>query len=86
MLTLPKEISCIKIDFAHELLEINGIRFSDPVVVGIPQYRKDGAYQQRLLFNSERADPMKKLPRIEVTFEPGSLNEVDVTGDKAEVL
>lgn len=70
---MNSEITSLLIDFDHKLVQVNGKRFSGAVVVGLPQYMEDGTHQHRMLLNPENADPTKKLPRIEVTFDPGSL-------------
>lgn len=82
---MDEKVMSLLIDFDRKIVEINGKRVTGAVVVGLPQHKRDGTFQHRLLVNPENVDLSKKLPRIEVAFEPGSLCETTVAGSKGAV-
>lgn len=82
---MGEKVMSLLIDFDRKIVEINGKRVTGAVVVGLPQYKRDDTLQHRLLVNPENADLSKKLPRIEVVFEPGSLCDATVTGSEGAV-
>ena len=66
------EIRSLHIDFDNDILEINGKRFEEPIVVNLPLQEEDH-YKQKG-FNIFERKPYKECNHILVLFAPAKDN------------